>query len=171
MPKTKLSFGLLGMASPQALTPETHNNPFATTSNGNREADSRIKPQEDDSEGWTFQGRRRHIPKIAMLQKEPQQPPPDTPQQETTPGGKRGQTHSEVPPSYFPYLGIQVPPNRELFRARRWSVLVREKNSRKETLVQSKNQARPSLPLNIRITGSVVSSPRIFWNTFGNIMA
>jgi hypothetical protein len=32
--------------------------------------------------------------------------------------------------------------------------LTREKNSRKETLVYSKNQARPSLPINMRITGS-----------------
>jgi hypothetical protein len=32
-------------------------------------------------------------------------------------------------------------------------VLTREKNSIKETLVYSKNQARPSLPLSMRITG------------------
>jgi hypothetical protein len=32
-------------------------------------------------------------------------------------------------------------------------VLTREKNSNKETLVYSKNQARSSLPLSLRITG------------------
>jgi hypothetical protein len=32
-------------------------------------------------------------------------------------------------------------------------VLTRDKNSNKETLVYSKNQARPNLPLNLRITG------------------
>jgi len=32
-------------------------------------------------------------------------------------------------------------------------VLTTEKNSIKETLVYSKNQARPSLPLNMRIMG------------------
>jgi hypothetical protein len=70
-------------------------------------------------------------------------------------GGKRGQMHSEVPPSYFTSIGIQVPQNRKPFRARVWPVLVRERNSRKETLVHSKNQARSSLPLNIRFTESV----------------
>ncbi|CAM6028211.1 unnamed protein product [Sphagnum balticum] len=49
----------------------------------------------------------------------------------------------------------QVPQNREPFRARVWPVLARERNSRKETLVHSKNQAWPSFPLNIRLTGSV----------------
>jgi hypothetical protein len=34
-----------------------------------------------------------------------------------------------------------------------WPVLTREKNSIKETLVYSKNQARPSLPFSMRITG------------------
>jgi hypothetical protein len=34
-------------------------------------------------------------------------------------------------------------------------VLTREKNSNKETLVYSKNQARPSLPFSLRITGPV----------------
>ncbi len=69
-------------------------------------------------------------------------------------GGKRGQLHSEVPPSYFTSIGIQVPQNKEPLRARVWPVLIRERNSRKETLVHSKNQARPSLPLHIRLTGS-----------------
>jgi hypothetical protein len=36
-----------------------------------------------------------------------------------------------------------------------WSVLVKEKNSEKETLVHSKNQASPNLSLNIRIMGLV----------------
>ncbi len=115
--------------------------------------DLRAKLQEDTLEGWSFQGRRKHAPKIASPRQELFQPLPCTLQQETTPGGKRGQLHSEVHPSFFTSLGIPTPPNREHFRARIWLVLVRDKNSQKETLVHSKNQARPSLSLSIRITG------------------
>jgi hypothetical protein len=61
--------------------------------------------------------------------------------------------HSEVHPSFFTSLDIHVSPNQEFFRIRVWQVLVREKNSQKETLVNSNNQASPSLPLNIRIMG------------------
>ncbi len=61
--------------------------------------------------------------------------------------------HSEVHPSFFTSLGIPASPNKEPFRTRVWLVLIREKNSQKETLVHSKNQALPSLPLSIRITG------------------
>jgi hypothetical protein len=59
--------------------------------------------------------------------------------------------HSKVHPSFFTSLGIPTPPNKEPFRTRIWPVLVREKNSQKEMLVHSKNQALPSLPLSIRI--------------------
>jgi hypothetical protein len=68
-------------------------------------------------------------------------------------GGKRGQLHSEVHPSFFSSLGISIPPNWELFGTRVWPVLVRQKNSQKETLVHSKNQTQPSLPLSIKIMG------------------
>jgi hypothetical protein len=44
--------------------------------------------------------------------------------------------------------------NGEPLKARIWPVLVREKNVQKETLVHSKNQNRPSLPVSMRITGS-----------------
>lgn len=154
-PKAKLSFELLREFGKQTPTPETNINPFASPSNNNRGADSWNKPQTDDMEGWTFQGRKRHTPKLTTPRQEPQQSPSDTPRQETMPGGKRGQLHSEVPPSYFTSIGIQVPQNREPLRARVWPVLVRERNSRKETLVHSKNQAKSSLPLNIRLDGPV----------------
>jgi len=49
------------------------------------------------------------------------------------------QLHSEVHPSYFSSFGIAIPINGEPFRARIWPVLVREKNTLKETLVYSKN--------------------------------
>ncbi|CAK9227226.1 unnamed protein product [Sphagnum troendelagicum] len=92
-------------------------------------------------------------PKLASPRQGTTQLPFHTPQREAMPGGKRGLMHSEVHPSFFTSLGILAPPNRKPFRTRIWPVLVREKNSQKEMLVHSKNQALPSLPLNIRITG------------------
>jgi len=104
-------------------------------------------------EGWSFQGQRKHTLKLASPRPDSKQVPARTPQQEPTPGGKRQQFHSEVHTSYFSSLGIDIPSNGEPFRARIWPVLTRDKNSIKETLVYSKNQARPSLPLSLRITG------------------
>ncbi len=104
-------------------------------------------------EGWSFQGRRKHAPKIVSPRPDPRQVPFRTPQQEPPSSGKRQQFHSEVHHSYFSSLGIETPSNGEPFRARIWPVLTRDKNSKKETLVYSKNQARPSLPLNLRIMG------------------
>jgi hypothetical protein len=58
-----------------------------------------------------------------------------------------------VPPSFFTSLGITIPQDREPLRARVWPVLAREKNARKEILVHSKSQEKPSLLASIRITG------------------
>jgi hypothetical protein len=66
--------------------------------------------------------------------------------------------HSEVHNTFFTSLGITAPPNKEPFRARIWPVLTRDKNGQKETLVQSKNQAPPNVPLCIRVTGPAIDS-------------
>jgi hypothetical protein len=58
-----------------------------------------------------------------------------------------------VPPSFFTSLGITIPQDRESLRARIWPVLAREKNERKEIVVHSRSQEKPSLPANIRLTG------------------
>ncbi len=89
---------------------------------------------------------------MASPRQDAPQSPSRTPQQEATPGGKRGLTHSEIHPSFFTSLGIPIPSNKEPFRTRIWPILVREKNSQKKTLVHSKNQAPPSLSLSIRFS-------------------
>jgi len=127
--KIKLSFGIPRVANPQALTLEANANPFTSPNEGNRGAELCNKLLEDVVEGWSFQGRRRHAPKLASPCQELHQPLPRTPQLETTPRGKRGQLHFEVHPSFFTSLDIFVPPNREFFRAKVWPILVREKNS------------------------------------------
>jgi hypothetical protein len=152
-PRASLSLRMPSSANPQTLTKEAKANPFASPGRGRHEAKPNNKAQEDKTKGWSFQGRRRHAPKLASPRQKPHQatPPPRTQQLELTPGGRKGQLHSEVHPSFFTSLGIPTPPDREPLRAKVWPVLSRENNFQKETLVHSKNQARPSLPFNIRI--------------------
>jgi hypothetical protein len=154
-PKTKLCFGLSRMASPQVRALEASTNPFASPDERTKIASPTTKSQEETTNGWSFQGRKRHTPKLASPRLATQLPTPHTPNQEATTRGKRGQLHSKVPPSFFTSFGISIPHDREPLRARVWPVLVREKNSRKEILVHSKSQAQPNLPLSIRIMGSV----------------
>jgi len=153
-PKNKLIFELPELNCPQTRKLEANANPFANSEEGSQGVDLCARFQEDTLEGWSFQGRRKNTPKLTSPKPKPHHTLPRTRQQETTPRGKRLQLHFEVHPSYFSSLGISIPTNGEPFRVRIWSVLTREKNSRKETLVYSKNQARSSLPLSMRITGS-----------------
>jgi len=69
------------------------------------------------------------------------------------PGRQEGLSHSDFHPSFFTALGIPVLANKEPFRTKIWPILTREKNTQKKTLVHSKNQAPPSLPLSIRFSG------------------
>jgi len=152
-PKNSIFFELPEPDCPTAQKPKRCANPFASPGDGKQEGDARHRNQEDMLEGWSFQGRRKHAPKIVSPRSDPKQVPTRTPQQEPPSSRKRQQFHSEVHHSYFSSLGIDIPSNGEPFRTRIWPVLTREKNSSKETLVYSKNQARPSLPLNLRIMG------------------
>ncbi len=138
----------------QARALEATTNPFASLAEGNKGARATPKHQEETTNGWSFQGRKKHTPKLASPRPEAQSLSPHIPFQEATPRGKKCQQHSEVPPSFFTSLDIPIPQNREPLRARVWPVLAREKNSRKEIIVHSKSQARPSLPTSIRIMGS-----------------
>jgi hypothetical protein len=128
-PRNKLFFGLPGILDPQTQRTEANTNPFANLNEGSRGANGNIRPQEDELEGWSFQGRRKHAPKLASPRPEMHHILPRTPQQDTTPGGTRGQLHSKVHPSYFSSLGMTIPANGEPFRARIWPVMVREKNA------------------------------------------
>jgi len=154
-PRTQLRFGLPGTVSHQIRPLVPTINPFASPAEGAREGGASPNPQEETTGGWSFQRRKKHAHKLTSTSPRPEMhlPIPHTSPQETTPGGKRGQQHSEVPPSFFTSLGITIPQDREPLRARVWSVLAREKNARKEIVVHSKNQAKPNLSASIRITG------------------
>jgi hypothetical protein len=114
---------------------------------------------EEMREGWIFQGRKKHTPKIASLRPVLPQSTTLTPNHDITLGGRRKRTHSDVHCSYFTSLGISSPPGQEHARARIWLVLSREKNTQKEILIYTKNNALPGLLLSIRIT----SSPKEEW--------
>jgi hypothetical protein len=106
-PNIKLSFGIPGLANPQALALEASANPFTSPGEGNRGAELRNKLHEDAMEGWSFQGRRRHAPKLASPRQELHQPLPHTPQLEITLGGKEGNcTPRYTPPSSPPLTSL-----------------------------------------------------------------
>ncbi len=117
-PRTQLRFGLLetGTHQTRPLAPIT--NPFASPAEGAREGGASPNPQEETTGGWTFQGRKKHTHKLTSPRTEAHSPILHTPPHETTPGGKRGQQHSEVPPSFFTSFGITIPQDREPLRAR-----------------------------------------------------
>lgn len=155
-PRNLLNFNLQDSKDLSTRTTEANSNPFASPRESGKELNSMPRAQGEATEGWSFQGRRRHAPKLASPRQEMPQPPSTlsrTPQRDATPGGKRGIPHSEIHPSFFTALGIPVPANKEPVRTKIWPVLTRVKNDQKETLVHSKNQAPPSLSLNIRFSG------------------
>ncbi|CAM6027380.1 unnamed protein product [Sphagnum balticum] len=92
-PKNKLNFGLHGLNGPQAQKTRANANPFASSDEGSRGGDQSARLHEDTLEGWSFQGRRKHAPKLVPPKPAIQHTLPRTPQQKTTPGGKRVQLH------------------------------------------------------------------------------
>jgi len=152
--KAMLNFGFRNANSSQATQPTTSTNPFAALEADNPEAEDAMDNLEEKREGWTFQGRKKHTPKIASLRQALSQSTTLTPNHDVTPGGKRKRMHLDVHCSYFTSLRISSPPRQEHARARIWPVLSREKNAQKEILIYARNNALPGLPLSIRITSS-----------------
>ncbi|CAN5964049.1 unnamed protein product [Sphagnum jensenii] len=97
-PRNSIFFELPSSDCPKAQSTGKFANPFASPVDGNQGGDERYRCQEELPEGWSFQGRRKHVPKIASPRPELKQVPARTPQQEPTSGGKRQQFHSEFWP-------------------------------------------------------------------------
>jgi hypothetical protein len=91
--------------------------------------------------------------RINTIHLEGDQSPHPTAWASIAPGGKRGQTYSELHQYFFTSLGIPFLANADLCRARVWLVLTREKGPPKEVLIHYKNQTLPNVPIGIRITG------------------
>jgi len=69
-PSTKFHFGLSGLKGAQVLALEANPNPFASPGEGTKESERLNRSQADAMEGWTFQGKRRHTPKLASPRQE-----------------------------------------------------------------------------------------------------
>jgi hypothetical protein len=152
--KAKPNFGFQNAGSPLSTQLVTSTNPFAALEVDNPEAEEGKDNLGELKESWSFQGRKKHTPRITSPRQALPQTPTPSPGHDVTPGGRRKRMHSDVHCSYFTSLGISSPSGQEHARARIWPVLSREKNSQKELLIFTKNNALLGLPLSIKITGS-----------------
>ncbi len=87
--KVMLNFGFRNADNSQATQPTTSTNPFAALEVDNPEAEDAMDNPEEMREGWTFQGRKKHTPKIASLRQVLSQFTTLTPNHDVTPGGKK----------------------------------------------------------------------------------
>ncbi len=75
--EAKFNFCFQEVVNHQAIQPATNTNPFAALEMDNLEAENENDNHEDLREGWTFQGRKKHTPRIASpKQVLPQSPTP-----------------------------------------------------------------------------------------------
>jgi len=101
-PRTSIFFELPGPNSSKARKSEMGVNPFASPADGNQGGDFRSRGQEDDLEGWSFQGRKKHAPKLATPKPDVWQGPAQTLQPEPTSAREK---------SAIPLRGKPGPPN------------------------------------------------------------
>jgi len=64
-PNAKLHFGFPRLKGTHTQTLEANANPFASSGEGNKEVKRHNRPHVEAMEGWSFQGKRRHTPKLA----------------------------------------------------------------------------------------------------------
>jgi hypothetical protein len=152
--KAKPNFGFRNVDNRLSTQPVTNTNPFTALEADNLEAEEEKDNLGEMKESWTFQGRKKHTPRITSPRQVTPQTPTPSLSHDVTPRGRRKRMHSDVHCSYFTSLGISSPPSQEHTRARIWPVLSRVKNAQKELLIYAKNNALPALSLSIRITGS-----------------
>jgi hypothetical protein len=65
-PNAKLHFGIPRLTRTQTQTPKANANLFASPREGNRDVKRHSRPHVEATEGWSFQGKRRHTPKLAL---------------------------------------------------------------------------------------------------------
>jgi hypothetical protein len=127
-------------------------NPFEVLNGENERFNFLRKIPEELKGGWTFQGKKKNKVRIDTIRTKSNQSSHPSTQASIAPGAKRGQTYLELHRSFFTFLGIPLPTNADVCRARVWPVLTREKGPQKEVLIHSRNQALPNLPIGIKIT-------------------
>jgi hypothetical protein len=155
-PRSKMLLVTADLEMTQAKEPQANSNPFAGSPGGLPISNAQSKGLEGPGEGWSFQGKKKkqNLPVKIHSPRQGIEPPTDPSSQRTsTPGGKRGQSHSELHSSYFESLGIPVPEGQVFCKAWVWPVLTRERHEKTQLLLHARNQMLPDLPLSLRITG------------------
>jgi hypothetical protein len=110
-PRTRLLFVTVDLANTQENGNMARTNPFAGSSGETVRTDTQQKRLEDPEEGWSFQRKKKKqgMPaRILSPRQDVTQTLTHSPQPASTPGGKRGQTHSELHHTYFESLEIPV---------------------------------------------------------------
>jgi len=151
--KTKLSSRLSGEKNDSMRGKWADLNPLEVLNGEIERSDFLRKILEEIEGGWTFQAKKKTKERVDTIHPESNQSPHPSTRASIVPGGKRGQMYSELHQSFFNSLGIPLPTNVDLCRARVWPVLTREKGPQKEVLIHSKNQELPNLLIGIRIIG------------------
>jgi hypothetical protein len=103
-PRARLNFGITGPAITSTDGKTAIDNPFAETGEEAHRTDRLQKLNEDLRGGWTFQGRKKLSIRIIFPRQDPTQHLSHTLRLASTPGGKRGQTHSKLHHTYFESL-------------------------------------------------------------------
>ncbi len=116
--KAKPNFGFQNAISPLSTQLVTNTNPFAALEGDNPEVEEEKDDLGEMKGSWTFQGRKKHTPRITSPRQALPQTPTPSPSHDATPGGRRKRMHSDVHCSYFTSLGISSPPGQEHARAR-----------------------------------------------------
>jgi len=98
-PKSNLFFERPELNCPKAQKTEASTNPFASSEEGSHGGDIRAKCQEDALEGWSFQGRKKHMPKFASPKSDTRHPPPLEPRSKSQlqKGKERNSTSTYTP--------------------------------------------------------------------------
>jgi hypothetical protein len=151
--KAKPNFDFQNADSPLSTQLITNTNPFTALEADNPEAEKEKDKLGEMKESWTFQGRKKHTPRVTSPRQALPQTPTPSPGHDVTPGGRRKRMHSDVHCSYFTSLGISSPPGQEHAIARIWPVLSREKNAQKELLIYAKSNALPGLLTHSQVPG------------------
>jgi hypothetical protein len=108
--KAKPNFGLQSTGSPLSTQPVTDANPFAVLETTNPEAEEEKDDSGERKDNWTFQGEKKHTPKITSPKQILPQTPTPSSGHDVTLGGRRKRMHSDMHWSYFTSLGISYPP-------------------------------------------------------------
>jgi hypothetical protein len=95
--KAKPNFGFQNADSPLSTQQVTNTNPFVALEADNPKAEEEKDNLGEMKENWTFQGRKRHTPRITSPRQALPQTPTPSPGHNVTPGGRRKRMANRPP--------------------------------------------------------------------------